>query len=46
MGQSDGDDDDDGNITVSDESSSLDLKYDDDNDVRHHWIKNDGVMTI
>ena len=36
MVQSDGDDDDDGNITVSDESSSLDLIYDDDNDVRHH----------
>ena len=34
MVQSDGDDDDDGNITVSDERSSFDIKYDDD--VRCH----------
>ena len=36
MVPSDGDDDDDGNVTVSDERSSFDIKYDDDDDVRHH----------
>ena len=46
MVQSDGDDDDDGNIRVSEERSSFNIKYDDDDDVRRHWIKNDGVMTI
>ena len=30
-------------IILSDERSSFDLKYDDDDDVRHHWLKNDGV---
>ena len=33
-------------IILSDERSSFDLKYDDDDDVRRHWIKNDAVMTI
>ena len=32
MFQSDGKDDDGGNVTISDERSSLDLKYDDDDD--------------
>ena len=44
--QSNDDDDDDRNITVSDKRSSFDLKYGDDDDVRRHWIENDGVMTI
>ena len=44
--QSDGDNDDDGNITVSVERLSFDLEYDDDDDVRRHWIKNDSVMMI
>ena len=34
MVQSDGDDDDDGNIMVSDKRSSFDIKYDDD--VKRH----------
>ena len=34
--QSDGDNDDDGNITVSVERLSFDLEYDDDDDVRRH----------
>ena len=44
--QSDGDDDDDWNITVSDKRPSFNLKYDDDDNVNRHLIKNDGVMTI
>ena len=36
MFQSDSDDDDDGNVTISDERSSFDLKYDDDDDTRRH----------
>ena len=35
-----------GNVTVGDERSSSDLKYDNDDDVRHHWFENDGVMMI
>ena len=40
--------DDDGNVTVSEERSSFDFKYDDDDDdnVNRHLKINDGVMTI
>ena len=44
--QCDGDDDNDGNVTVSDERLSFESKYDDDNDVRRYWFKDYGVMTV
>ena len=40
------DDDDYGNVGVCDDSSSYNLKSDDDGDIRRYWNKNDGVMTI
>ena len=46
MVQFDGDNEDDGNITVSYERLSFNIKYDNDDNIRRHWIKNDGVMTI
>ena len=39
MFQSDGDDDDDGNVSGYDERSSFDLKYDDDDNVNRHLKK-------
>ena len=40
------DGDDDRNLSVCDERSSFDFKYDDDNNVSRHLKINDGVMTI
>ena len=41
-----GDNDDDRNVGVCDDSSSFDLKSDDDGDVRRYCNKNDGFMTV
>ena len=46
MFESDGDDDDDGNLTVSDERSSFHFKYDDDDNVNRHlkkWLRRDDL---
>ena len=46
MVRSDCDDDDDGNLSVCDERSSFDFKYDVDDNANRHQKINDGVMTI
>ena len=37
---------DDGNLSVCDDRSSLDFKYDDDDNVNRQEKKNDGIVTI
>ena len=46
MVPSDGDDDDDGNLSVCDERLPSDFENDDDDDVNRHLKINYGVMTI